>query len=286
MIEKKDIFNGKIKKEYFSYILVYMIFFVLLFVGVGALCIYASIWGMTGNPLSERLIIGSFGVIAFILAFVYLFFELLVIRRFPKYKKLRRILFNSDCYFIESDSKEYYGRRRRRAAFELVTNFAEAEKGMGNNKPVQYKIYSALVILMIALELVILIVVPLLFGDGVISSQMLARVVLFCILSAFICLTLAIFFFIRAYKVVLMSPFEKNKWIYALNASLVDVSIRQNNKKHKFWYDLEQLEQIENLVRSASDNAELKLVTKGNKLVSFTVIDTLSNRVVFTGLFI
>ena len=68
---KKDIFKGKIKKEYFSYILVYMIFFVLLFVGVGALCVYASICGMTTNSYGERLLIASFGVIAFVLAGVY-----------------------------------------------------------------------------------------------------------------------------------------------------------------------------------------------------------------------
>ena len=49
MKEKKDIFNGKIKKEYFSYILGYMIFFALLFVIGGALCIYASIWGTSGE---------------------------------------------------------------------------------------------------------------------------------------------------------------------------------------------------------------------------------------------
>ena len=68
--------------------------------------------------------------------------------------------------------------------------------------------------------------------------------------------------------------------------TLVDISIRQNNKKQKFWYDIEQLWQIENLVKSASKNAELKLETKGNKIISFTVVDTLNNSVRFTGLFI
>ena len=65
---KKDIFNGKIKREYFFYILVYMIFFVLLFVGIGVLCICAAIWGMTPNPMGERVLIGGIGVIFFMLA--------------------------------------------------------------------------------------------------------------------------------------------------------------------------------------------------------------------------
>ena len=40
------------------------------------------------------------------------------------------------------------------------------------------------------------------------------------------------------------------------------------------------------MVKAASENAELKLETKGNKIVSFTVVDTLNNSVRFTGLFI
>ena len=84
---KKDIFHGKIKQEYFSYILGYMIFFVLLFIAIGALCIYASICGMTTNSSGERLLIASFGMIAFVLAGVYVFLEFLVIHNYPKYQK-------------------------------------------------------------------------------------------------------------------------------------------------------------------------------------------------------
>ena len=80
--------------------------------------------------------------------------------------------------------------------------------------------------------------------------------------------------------------FKEIEWYSPLYFSLVDISIRQNNKKQKFWYDKEQLGQIENLVKSASKNAELKLETKGNKIISFTVVDTLNNSVRFTGLFI
>ena len=83
-----------------------------------------------------------------------------------------------------------------------------------------------------------------------------------------------------------IKAFKKIEWYSPLYMSLVDISVRQNNKKHKFWYDKEQLGQIENLVKSASKNAELKLETKGNKIISFTVVDTLNNSVRFTGLFI
>lgn len=81
-------------------------------------------------------------------------------------------------------------------------------------------------------------------------------------------------------------PFKKNEWHSPLYMTLIDISVRKNNKKLKFWYNIDQLEQIENLVKSVSENAELKLKTKGNKIVSFTIIDTLNNSVRFTGLFI
>ena len=75
------------------------------------------------------------------------------------------------------------------------------------------------------------------------------------------------------------------EWHFPLYTSLIDVSVRQNRKKHKYWYDKDQLEQIENLVKSASKNAELKLETKGNKTVYFTVVDKTDNSVIFKGLF-
>lgn len=81
-------------------------------------------------------------------------------------------------------------------------------------------------------------------------------------------------------------PFKNTEWYSPLYTALVDLSDRRNNKKHKFWYKENQLGQIENLVKSASANAELKLETRGNKLASFTVVDTLNKSVRFTGYFI
>jgi hypothetical protein len=68
--------------------------------------------------------------------------------------------------------------------------------------------------------------------------------------------------------------------------SLEDIAARKNKKKLEFGYDKDQLEQIEKLVKAASKDAELRLETKENKLVSFTVIDTFDNKVIFTGSFI
>lgn len=293
MKKKNDIFNGKVKKEYYSYILGYMIFFFLLFVALGVLFIYGCVCCMTTNTLGERLLIAALGGIAFLIAIVYVFLELLVVRNFPKYFKLRRALFNSDIYFTDSVSTEYLGsvrtvrRRWNKAAFDLVTFFAEAEKGMGDKKPVQYKIYSFLVSLMAGVELVILFAVPILFENGVILSSMSDGVFVLCfLLLCIICLALTIFFLVRLYNAALMAPLEKYKWKSDLYTALTQIAVRKSNKKHKFWYDKDQLEQIENMVKDVSENAEWQLETKGNKPVSFTVVDTLNNRVVFTGYFL
>lgn len=292
MKERKDIFNGKVKKEYFSYILGYMIFFSLLFVVGVALCIYAFVSEGTFNVSGERLLLAVFGVVALILGGGCVFPQFFLVRKFPKYPKLRRIWFNSDIYFTNSDSNEYYGKirgvkgRRYKVAFDIVTTFAEAEKRMGNRKPIRYIVYSALIPIMAVLGLTDLIAMPLLYENGIVFSNVPQNVFLFCYLSVgFVCVALAILFLIYAIKVAIMTPLENHKWIYELYSSLVDISVCQNNKKLKFWYDKDQLEQIESLVKSASENAELKLETKGNKLVSFRVVDNLNQRVIFTGMF-
>ena len=53
----------------------------------------------------------------------------------------------------------------------------------------------------------------------------------------------------------------------------------------KFWYDIDQLKKIEKIVKSASENVELRLKMKGNKTVSFMVVDKTNNSVIFKGLF-
>ena len=100
---KRDIFHGKIKREYFSYILGYMIFFMLLFVVGGALCIYAFVLEGSFNVSGERLLLAMFGVVAFVLGGGYVFPQLFLIRNFPKYPKLRRIFLPFIFSGIEKD---------------------------------------------------------------------------------------------------------------------------------------------------------------------------------------
>lgn len=283
---KRDIFHGKIKKEYYSYILVYLIFFLILLVGVGAVCVCAAVWGMKSNSMGERLLIAVFGAIALVLAVFYLYLELLVIRRFPKYERIRRALFNSDRYFTESHSDEYYGRNRRRdqIAFELVGAFSEAEKGMGSKRPARYTVYIALVIVMSVLGLADLVVMPMLYENGVALADLSdGEFALFYFFVAILCIALAMFFLLRAFRVAIMAPLEQDRWRYELYNALVGMAVRKNNKKLKFWYSTDQLDRIEDLVRSASDHTELKLETKGSKLVSFQVVDMANGRAIFTG---
>ena len=259
---------------------------------VGGMALGVGLWANAG-PVIGIIFMRILGVAIIALGIAYIVGCMLVIRKYPKYEKLRRILYNSDCYFTDSESKEYYGRvrgirgRRYKAAFDLVTSIAEVEKGMGDEKPVRYTVYSALTLIMAVLGLVILIAMPLLLENGAIFPNISDDVfILCCILGAVLCIAFAIFFLVRAYKVALMVTLKNHKWTYELYSSLVDISVRQNNKKLKFWYDKDQLEHIEGLVKSVSENAELKLETKENKLVSFKVVDTLNQRVIFTGLFI
>jgi hypothetical protein len=286
---KKDIFNGKIKKEYFSYILVRTILFFLLFAGTGGMCIYASF-----RLVASGFMLAVFGSSALLLAFVFLFLELLVIFRFPKHEKLRRILFNSDCYFVGADSNEYRGgnggitwrARTSRRFFDLNKTLSEAESKMGDKKPVRYTVYMVFSILFSMIGLAWLFGLPILFDKGAIFPNISDEIFLFLLFSVdIVFISFAIIFFIRVYKIAQMAPFEKINRKYELYSALVDISVRQNNKKLKYWYDVDQLPQIEDLLCSASEHAEVRTYAKNGKLVSFEVVDTLNEHVVFRGLF-
>ena len=290
---KKDIFNGKIKKEYFSYILGCMIFFMLLFVVGGALCIYAFILEGSFHVSGWRLLLATFGVALLVLGGWYVFPQLFVIRKFPKYPKLRRIFFNSDIYFTDSTSNEYFGGSRtlrgrmNKAAFDTVTIFAEAEKGLDKKKLIRYTVYCVFMLLFGVIGLAYLFAMPLLFENGIIFSNMSdGTFLLFWVLGTVVCIALAIFFLFQAYKASCTAPLENFEWTYELYSALADIAVLKNNKKFKFWYKREQIEQIENIVKNASKNAEIRFETKENKIISFTVIDVLNNSVQFTGYFV
>lgn len=289
---KKDIFHGKIKKEYFSYILIHLIFVALLMFVVGGMVLGVGIWANAG-PIIAIISMRILGVAIIALGSSYVVGCMLVIRKYPKYKKLRRILYNSDCYFTGSTSNEYYGSsrtlrgRRNKAAFEIVTAIAEAEKGMGDKRPVRYTVYSASALIMALFGLVDFIVIPLLYENGAIFSNMSQNVFLFCYISVgFVCIALAILFLSLAFKVGIRGIIKNDKWKDELYTSLIDISVRKNSKKHKLWYDADQLEKIESLVSAASDNAIINVERKSDRLISFTVVDAENSNIVFTGFFI
>ena len=172
-----------------------------------------------------------------------------------------------------------------KAAFDMVTIFAEAEKGMGNKKPVRYTVYFVFMLLFAVIGLAYLFAIPLLFENGTIFSNMSDDDFLLCWISGtIVCIAFAIFFLSRALKVARLFSSQDLSWHLDLYELLVHLSSK-SNKRGKFWYDIEQLGKIEKMVKSASPNAELKLEMKENKTVSFMVVDKTNNSVIFKGLF-
>ena len=156
---------------------------------------------------------------------------------------------------------------------------------MGNRKPVRYTVYCVFMLLFAVIGLAYLFAMPLLFENGTIFPNMSDDDFLLCWISGtIVCIAFAIFFLSRALKVAPLSSSQDLSWHFDLYESLVHLSCK-SNKRDKFWYDIDQLEKIEKMVKSASKNAELRLEMKGNKTVSFTVVDKTNNSVIFKGLF-
>ena len=116
---------------------------------------------------------------------------------------------------------------------------------------------------------------------------------------AFACLTtLILFVFIALFehrlhtlrreekKASTAKKLKRTEWYFPLYSSLIELSVRRNKKKHKFWYEITQLGEIETLARAASGHAEVRVTQDGDKPVSFTVVDTLNDRGMFTGYFL
>ena len=54
--------------------------------------------------------------------------SLLVIRQYPKYPKLRRLLLNSEYYFVDSNHRQSTGRYRDRLLFDIIATIIEKKK--------------------------------------------------------------------------------------------------------------------------------------------------------------
>lgn len=277
---KSDIFNGKIKKEYFSYILISTIFITLLCVACGGIFIYAA---FTSASSILFYVLGAF-VVA--IGPLYFFLSLFVIRSYPKYEKLRSFLLNSDIYFVDSTSNEYresrirsWSARRARAAFTLVTISAEADKIMRKKSRAKYNMYVILSLVVLGMDTTTIVLAAIFEPSG-------GLFVFLLICFLLLCLGFVVWFFKKALMTAAMAPYEDVKWKFDLSFSLQDIAVRKNNKKHKFWYEVSQIDKIEEILDTCGENVELKLETKGKKKVSFSIVDMNDNILVFKGYFI
>ena len=143
---KKDIFNGKVKREYISYIWFTIILVIGIFVGGGSLLLYSAFQHESGTVDRNGLIF--LGILHCLIGALYFLITIIYIRNYPKYPKLGKFCFNSDVYFVGSDSKEYRGHWRGRPVFNMITHVVEQNKDLENIKyPTKYKICFALCIL-------------------------------------------------------------------------------------------------------------------------------------------
>ena len=173
MKNKKDFFNGNIKHEYISYIWTSLIVLVLVFFGFGGMFLYLSLSDMVAyRPTAIFLL--CLGIAACLFGSWFVGGTIFVIRKYPKYKKITKWFLNSDCYFVDSNSKEYRGHWRGKAAFDMVTQIAEQNKDLENIKyPKQYTIFIILTVIGTILMFVNIVVVWLLVENISILPQVL-----------------------------------------------------------------------------------------------------------------
>ncbi len=201
---KKDIFNGKIKKEYISYLVTSYIVVSVLFLPLAGFFLFFFIHAHNIG----KIIYGLLFLASLYLAVINPLLTFYIIRRYPKHPVLRKLLINSEYYFIGNNDRKSSGRRCDKTKFNLITYLVDKKS------------------------------------------------------------------------------IKKIEWHYSIYTSLIDISVRRNNKKRRFWYEIDQIKKIEDVVSVANEYAELKWNKKDDKLVSFNVIDTLNDQVVFTGIFI
>ncbi|MBO5248583.1 MAG: hypothetical protein J6B54_04750 [Clostridia bacterium] len=137
---KKDIFNNNIKHEYISYIWASIFIFAFILIGCGSLLIYAALQKELGTK--DRSVLMIIGVLAYLCAILHSFLTIFVIRKYPRYTKIRKLFLDSDFYFAESDSHDFHGHWLKRPAFDTITRIAEGNKGLESIKyPKKYYAY-------------------------------------------------------------------------------------------------------------------------------------------------
>jgi biotin transporter BioY len=140
---KKGVFNGNIKREFVSYIWISILLGLFIFLGVGCMILYSS---FQHEPHSiDRIGLATTGILFILVGILLFVLDIFVIRKYPKYPKLRSKLFNSDCYFVGNDSKDYRGIWYGKASFSRVNQLAEQNADLQDLKyPKRYKIFIVL----------------------------------------------------------------------------------------------------------------------------------------------
>lgn len=124
-----------------------------MFFGMGGFFLY---FYFLGNLSREtRILVLVFAVTLFLFGIFRSFGTVFIIRKYPKYKKITKCFLNSDCYFVDCDSKEFYGRPGKSALFNAFTQLAEKSEDLENIKyPKKYRVFLCLTIIGVILEFV------------------------------------------------------------------------------------------------------------------------------------
>ena len=142
-ILKRDFFNGKIKREFVSYIRYKIIIAAVMYFGMCGFFLYFSFFGNLSRE--TRILVLVFAVTLFLFGIFRSFGTVFIIRKYPKYKKITKCFLNSDCYFVDSDSKEFYGCPKERAIFNAFTQLADQSECPENIKyPKKYRVFICL----------------------------------------------------------------------------------------------------------------------------------------------
>ena len=181
---KKGLFKGNIKHEYVSYIWITIFLDLFIFVGAGSLLLYSAFQHESGSIDRNGLLI--FSIPCYLFGILYFFLTIFVIRKYPKYPKLRRLCLNSDYYFVGSDSKDFHGHWRGRSSFGAVTHIGDQNKGLeGIKYPPKYRVYIVLTVMGIVLMFAyIAITAVILENITVLPETIRSEVVVFAILIA------------------------------------------------------------------------------------------------------
>ena len=181
---KKGLFKGNIKHQYISYIWTSILLIVFIFVMVGSLSLYGALQHKFGSADRNGLLF--FSIIFYLIGILYFGLTIFVIRKYPKYPKLRRLCLNSDYYFVGSDSKDFHGHWRGRSSFGAVTHIGDQNKGLeGIKYPPKYRVYIVLTVMGIVLMFAYIVITAVILENiTVLPETIRSEGVVFAILIA------------------------------------------------------------------------------------------------------